>query len=1075
MFSLNKRFKNTICFGLCLILLTTVIQPHRVLAEGNTLIVGPGEAYTDIQTAVDAAKPGDTVLIQDGKYNGTINVNVSGTEETPITIKAIGENAELFGNINISGRWIRLEGLHLTAYSDGILWKEGERCVGISVTGSHIEVVKNTIYHAYTYGIECADASSYILISENHLLETSAGIVANGDNNTYEYNEIEAIGNYAPMRGADVDFFRVFGKNVVVRGNYCHGIIKGEHLGGSHVDFVQVYDDNRYESQNVLIENNIVDSFFHQGFMMENDAYPSEKLIRDWTIRNNIVSGYTSWGVCGGKIGGEIPNLVVENNLFIGSPDGAYYGIYLSGINGYGSVRNNIIYNGGNYGCDMGTTLFDSGNNLIYSDKEGIKTPDVNDSNDITGMDPCFADATNGNYRLRSNSPAIDAGMAVDFTYDLDGSSRTQGERTDIGPYEFAGIKDNTAAVRIAIDKESLLMDVGSSEQISASVYPINTTDKSIIWESSQPSVASVDSNGTITAISVGDVVITARTEGTSVTDSLEVSVQHLPELRAVSFSPAVVEFDQEIFEYDVEVPYNFESITLISEFVAGSVTVNGIELRSGIPSDKIPLNLGENVIKMIFSDEDGTQNLYTFRLTRVSKRWWKASEGFSSTQGENGWYYLYQRLSDGAMLNLQWSDTYSRWQHSTQYSAGISRGQQSPDSSQNSVRAWKAPMDGKVTITGAPTKVQSYGKYCSGWIQKNDMVIWEPQHLEYMKPVFHDVTVEVKEGDLIYFIVKRELSASSNSVEWDPTITMAINGKPTEKVTLNQKVLSLETETGHMLVASVYPKDGLNQDVIWNTSNAAIAKVNELGVVTAVSEGTVIITASVRGTVLSDTCTVKVVDHFDRWIASEGFGDTQGENQWYYYSYMEEDIYTEMKWSETNQAWQSITKGNKSSITSQNQNPSAYNGPVRAWEAPEDGMVTIVGDMLKISPYYLFSTLTIKKNDKTLFGPYTISDGKRHHHDVSTYVKKGDIIYFIAATDTRGVIWDPVITYLPITLTGDMNGDGKIDIVDLAYIARNIDKTSESEDWESIKNADMNSDGNISIVDLSSVARLIQ
>ncbi len=57
----------------------------------------------------------------------------------------------------------------------------------------------------------------------------------------------------------------------------------------------------------------------------------------------------------------------------------------------------------------------------------------------------------------------------------------------------------------------------------------------------------------------------------------------------------------------------------------------------------------------------------------------------------------------------------------------------------------------------------------------------------------------------------------------------------------------------------------------------------------------------------------------------------------------------------------------------------------------------------------------------------------------------------------------------------GDMNNDGVVDIVDLAYTARNIDMTSVSDNWNAVIKADMNSDDKIDIVDLSSVARLIK
>ncbi|WP_367398224.1 cohesin domain-containing protein [Paenibacillus sp. MSJ-34] len=56
----------------------------------------------------------------------------------------------------------------------------------------------------------------------------------------------------------------------------------------------------------------------------------------------------------------------------------------------------------------------------------------------------------------------------------------------------------------------------------------------------------------------------------------------------------------------------------------------------------------------------------------------------------------------------------------------------------------------------------------------------------------------------------------------------------------------------------------------------------------------------------------------------------------------------------------------------------------------------------------------------------------------------------------------------------GDLNGDGKVSIGDLAIVAAHYGKTSSSPDWNIAKKADMNGDGKIDIDDLAAVAKLI-
>lgn len=66
-------------------------------------------------------------------------------------------------------------------------------------------------------------------------------------------------------------------------------------------------------------------------------------------------------------------------------------------------------------------------------------------------------------------------------------------------------------ASSISISSSSLNVTIGYNAQLSASIEPSNTTDKSVRWTSSNNSVASVD-NGVITGKSEGDADITAST-----------------------------------------------------------------------------------------------------------------------------------------------------------------------------------------------------------------------------------------------------------------------------------------------------------------------------------------------------------------------------------------------------------------------------------------------------------------------------------------------------------------------------------------------------------------------------------
>ena len=64
----------------------------------------------------------------------------------------------------------------------------------------------------------------------------------------------------------------------------------------------------------------------------------------------------------------------------------------------------------------------------------------------------------------------------------------------------------------VLLDKGRLGLAVGQSAALTATVLPENASNKTVLWSSSAPSVASVDDNGTVTMLSEGEAVISVVT-----------------------------------------------------------------------------------------------------------------------------------------------------------------------------------------------------------------------------------------------------------------------------------------------------------------------------------------------------------------------------------------------------------------------------------------------------------------------------------------------------------------------------------------------------------------------------------
>jgi hypothetical protein len=225
-----------------------------------------------------------------------------------------------------------------------------------------------------------------------------------------------------------------------------HGTQQSE-IGPSHTDGFQTFDNNGEFAQHVLIENNILTGFYHQGFMGE-AAFHGNSF--DITFRNNIFEGSQSWGLA---ISDRLRDVKAYNNVFANITN---HGVGLT--NGaQGEVYNNIFFNAGsNYWADDTSTLTAGGYNLISKSNY----PNYKTATDLVDIDPRFVDPANllGNdglpftaddgFHLQSNSPAIDAGVdlsASGMADDADRILRPQGPAWDIGAYEFvSGVPGTT-------------------------------------------------------------------------------------------------------------------------------------------------------------------------------------------------------------------------------------------------------------------------------------------------------------------------------------------------------------------------------------------------------------------------------------------------------------------------------------------------------------------------------------------------------------------------------------------------------------------------------------------------------
>ncbi|WP_168735616.1 Ig-like domain-containing protein [Cohnella fermenti] len=186
----------------------------------------------------------------------------------------------------------------------------------------------------------------------------------------------------------------------------------------------------------------------------------------------------------------------------------------------------------GMYGAAVGTAYFDDLEFFSYRAVTGfdlLSIPTVLALNDTIALKPNFtpADATFTAVQWASSNPGV---VAVDDLGNATGV--TEGTATLTGTTVDGGLVDSVAIevvekhpTGVSISPAALTLPLGSDRALTAAVLPADASNRSVAWSSSNPSVASVDEEGRVTATGIGTAEITAETEDGGLTASIEAEV----------------------------------------------------------------------------------------------------------------------------------------------------------------------------------------------------------------------------------------------------------------------------------------------------------------------------------------------------------------------------------------------------------------------------------------------------------------------------------------------------------------------------------------------------------------------
>ena len=113
---------------------------------------------------------------------------------------------------------------------------------------------------------------------------------------------------------------------------------------------------------------------------------------------------------------------------------------------------------------------------------------------------------------------------------------------------------------------------------------------------------------------------------------------------------------------------------------------------------------------------------------------------------------------------------------------------------------------------------------------------------------------------DVFILVPKQSVNRYRNTYRWNEMNIKAI-GSIAESITIGAAELTLEVGSESQLQCTVLPETAENKTVTWNTTDANVVTVDEMGNLIAVSEGEAVVSATTNdGTNLVANCKIKVV-----------------------------------------------------------------------------------------------------------------------------------------------------------------------------------------------------------------------
>ena len=393
----------------------------------------------------------------------------------------------------------------------------------------------------------------------------------------------------------------------------------------------------------------------------------------------------------------------------------------------------------------------------------------------------------------------------------------------------------------IALDKPELTLEKGQSESLTATISPADATNKSILWSTSDESVAYVDQDGKVTAMAAGTAIIKVTTrDGISAqcavtvynpVTSIKLSSSELTLAEGKNKTLTATIYPEDAANKTVTWSSSNEEVAYVTQ--AGKV---------------IALSIGTATITATAKNGVSAQCAVTVVIPATSIK--LSSSTLTLTQGKNETLTATVYPEDATDKTVTWSSSNEDIVYVTQSGKVIPLGVGNVIITATTKDGVSAQCAVTVIIPAESIKLSSSeltlaeGKSASvtATVYPEDAadktITWSSSDEEVAYVTQFGKVIALSAGTATV------TAATKNGVTAQCSVTVIIS---VTGIKLSSSELALTQGKSDTLTATVYPENATVKTVLWSSSNEDVAYVTQSGKVIALGVGTATITAATK------------------------------------------------------------------------------------------------------------------------------------------------------------------------------------------------------------------------------------